>query len=87
MFPPLRIYRDEDLTILGPCPGCEAWQLSYHTQVVGEFAVMRVMVVDQETNQVGVRVDLQPFYEVIEEALQSHLDECLHLQRFLFLDQ
>ena len=58
--------------ILGPCPGCQLWQLEYDDQAALSYAMIT-----------STGIDLSAWHEAVESALQEHLDECLHLQRLL----
>lgn len=55
--------------VLGPCPGCELWQVDYSYKVAQEFIQMA-----------DGSFDTSLFHEAVEELLREHLDECLHLQ-------
>ncbi len=81
----------EELVTLGPCPGCELWQLDYTTSVAQQWITL-----DMETHEVYELASEDPvqtmtypvpnlsaWHEVVEDALREHLDECLHLQRLL----
>jgi hypothetical protein len=52
--------------VLGPCPGCQAWQLDYDlsTPLMADYAF-----------------DPQALQEAVESILVGHLVECVHLQR------
>ena len=62
--------------VLGPCPGCDAWQLDYTDEVAQRF----VRLVPDESQPFGHRIDTKPFYDVIEDALREHMAECPHLR-------
>ena len=55
--------------VLGPCPGCQLWQIDYSYRVAQEFIQM-----------VDGSFDVRPFHQAVEELLREHLDECPHLQ-------
>lgn len=72
--PPDLIEEEGLTTVLGPCPGCDNWQLDYTQRAATSYAGW-VIGVEQMP-----RVDLTPFYAVIEQALQEHMAECPHLR-------
>lgn len=61
-----------NLVALGPCPGCQLWQLEYTDAVAGQYAMLT-----------PTGLDLSAWYQVIEEALAEHLNECPHLQAII----
>lgn len=62
--------------VLGPCPGCDEWQLDYTDDVAQEF----VQMVPAPGEPFGLRIDMQPWHDVIEDALREHMAECPHLR-------
>jgi hypothetical protein len=70
--------------VLGPCPGCEAWQLDYTDAVAREFVELRF----EHQYELGAEepafstpvVDFSSFHAVVEDLLQEHLAQCPHLQ-------
>ena len=62
--------------VLGPCPGCDSWQVDYTDEVAQTY----VQVVYDPDEPLGRRIDVQPFYDVIEDALREHAEECPHLR-------
>jgi hypothetical protein len=74
---------DEPVVILGPCPGCDAWQLDYSYSAAQTYCVLRRDEPDEFSWSSHLRVDSAPFYAVVEEILQEHLAECPHLQDLL----
>lgn len=74
-----------DTRVLGPCPGCLSWQVEYTDEVVGQFATTEVLAVSAFAGDTEdyVSLDISPFYEVIEDVLAEHLDECVHLRRLI----
>lgn len=62
--------------VLGPCPGCDSWQLDYTDDMAQEFA----QLVPAPDEPFGMRIDTKPFHDVIEDALREHMAECPHLR-------
>lgn len=62
--------------VLGPCPGCDDWQLDYNDDVAEQF----VRLLHDPDEPLGVRIDMAPWYDVIEDALREHMAECPHLR-------
>lgn len=64
--------READVT-LGPCPGCDNWQLDYTDAVARSFC---------EVTLVGTTVDvnMQGWHDAVEAVLREHLDECPELR-------
>lgn len=62
--------------VLGPCPGCDSWQLDYTDEVAQQF----VRLVEAPGEPLGMRIDIQPWHDVIEDALREHMTECPHLR-------
>lgn len=60
---------DSRVTVLGPCPGCDDWQLDYADTVVDQYAKVTM-----------TGSDLSEFFALIEAILQEHLAECPHLR-------
>lgn len=58
--------------VLGPCPGCDDWQLDYTDEVAEEY--QRPSWEDPNT------FTIRDFRAVIEEVLAEHLAECPHLR-------
>lgn len=86
-MPALRAEEEEYTVVLGPCPGCESWQLDYTYEAAAEFAVP----VFEDLHEFGsaepvgsvASWDSRAFHEVVEDLLQEHLAECPHLQLLL----
>ena len=78
-----------EVVVLGPCPGCESWQLDYTREVASGFyeaVVDDLYEIGFEGPVASVQHwDSSLFREVVEDLLQEHLAECPHLQ--LLLDQ
>lgn len=55
----------DQVVVLGPCPGCQSWQLDYD-----QILVIGTWLGDHEA-----------FTQAIETILVDHLVECVHLQR------
>lgn len=73
---PVRQYDDpflDQVTVLGPCPGCDNWQVDYTNGALQPY-VRSVLGAN------GIEADMTDFYAVIEAVLQEHLDECPHLR-------
>jgi hypothetical protein len=66
--------------VLGPCPGCDAWQIDYTQRVVQEYVVMLEDGTDPDTGLLRLKVDLSAFHNELEALLQEHVDECPHLR-------
>ena len=62
--------------VLGPCPGCDNWQLDYTDEVAQQF----VRLIPAEQEPFGVQVDVKPFYAAVEQILVEHYFECPHLR-------
>lgn len=87
------VVRDEeiDLVTIGPCPGCELWQLEYTQKVASEF--IRLVVREEAIQEfwreepvalaTNIETDASEWHAVIEDALREHLDECPHLRRLI----
>lgn len=60
--------------VLGPCPGCDSWQVDYTDEVAREFAKL------QPGPDLGLEVDMAEWYLAIEGVLEEHAAECPHLQ-------
>lgn len=75
-------------TVLGPCPGCDNWQLEYTDRVRKSYANWTVERTDMyfpgEDRPMkfagAANVDESAFYAAVEEALQEHMAECPHLR-------
>lgn len=91
MFGSIGVFRDEGSTTLGPCPGCELWQLDYTNAVAQEWITIRSVTEDvfEMSSEEPVdsfprlEADASAWHEVVEDALRDHLRECDHLQRLL----
>ena len=70
--------------VLGPCPGCQLWQLDYTYEVASSFTSVGFNPGEQLDYSEALTVDSSAFYEAVEDALHEHLNECPHLQRALF---
>lgn len=83
-----RLLESDYDVVLGPCPGCQLWQIDYTYQVARTYVDIEMA----ETYDFGSEqpimsspiVNTARWHEVIEDALQEHLEECPHLQRALF---
>lgn len=64
--------RPEYTVVLGPCPGCDDWQVDYTDEVRDSYS--RPTIENPTTFTVG------DFHQVIEDVLQEHLNECPHLR-------
>lgn len=75
--------READVTI-GPCPGCDNWQLDYTYEAAQTYVEWRrdsmYELGSEEPVAEHTYPDLQPFHDVVEEILQEHYDECPHLR-------
>lgn len=71
-------YRYGPKVTLGPCPGCENWQLDYGDHAASQYFVTTVDEDGTET------VDTQPWHDAVEFVLHGHLQECPELQQLLF---
>lgn len=86
--PPDLLEHEGLTTILGPCPGCDAWQLDYTQRVATSYAnwtVERTEIYFPGDNhptrfEQMPQPDIAPFYAVIERALEEHMAECPHLR-------
>lgn len=65
--------------VLGPCPGCDAWQLDYTDAVAHEY--MRLFTPPRP--ELGIQVDPTEWHELLESILAEHAAECPHLQDLL----
>ena len=54
-----------ETVIIGPCPGCQAWQVDYDLTL---------------PEMVDYAFDFAAFNEAVEFILVGHLVECVHLQ-------
>ena len=63
--------------VLGPCPGCDSWQLDYTDEVAQQYARL---LPGEDGSLAGIRVDTRPFHDLIETILQEHAAECPHLR-------
>lgn len=63
--------------VLGPCPGCDSWQLDYHDEVAQQFVRL---LPGEDGSLASIQIDTSPFHEVIEDALREHLTQCPHLR-------
>jgi hypothetical protein len=62
---------------LWECPGCHAWQLDISREVMGELSTATL---DTDADgMTGLRIDMTPVYEAVDEALEEHLSECSKL--------
>lgn len=62
--------------VLGPCPGCDAWQVDYTDEVAHEY--MRLYTPPRP--ELGIQVDPTEWHELLEFILAEHATECPHLQ-------
>lgn len=62
--------------VLGPCPGCDSWQVDYTDAAVEQF----IQLVFDPDEPLQMRVDMQPWHDVIEDVLFEHMTECPHLR-------
>jgi hypothetical protein len=67
-----RFNRPSYSVVLGPCPGCDDWQLDYTNEVMDSYS--RPVVGEDGTFTVA------DFRQVIEDILQEHMRECPHLR-------
>lgn len=91
MLRAMEVFRDDTQVTLGPCPGCELWQVDYTNEVALQWIELRVR--EEEDLEFGseepvalttsIETDTSAWHDVIEEVLREHLDECPHLQRLL----
>lgn len=61
--------------VLGPCPGCDDWQVDYSNEVAESYTVVLGRAEDG-----GLRYTQQPFLNVLEFVLREHMHECPHLK-------
>jgi hypothetical protein len=66
----LRLHEPGYEVVIGPCPGCQSWQVDYTHEVAAQFGEPSVE-------------STQPFADVVEDILAEHLAECPHLQLLL----
>ena len=76
MLPSRRFKNRPYDVVLGPCPGCDSWQLDYTYEAMDEFLTP---IPDLATNSYTLR----PFRAALEEILAEHLAECPHLKDLL----
>lgn len=87
MMETFRLMEKQYDVVLGPCPGCQLWQLDYTYEAARtytEILVDEVFEFGSEEPVAFPRVDSSGFHEAVEDALAEHLEECPHLQRALF---
>ena len=75
----MRVQRREADVVLGPCPGCDEWQLDYTDEVARQFVILR------PSASGGVEADTTEWHAAVEHILQEHMLECPHL-RDLYLE-
>lgn len=69
--------RAGDIVVLGPCPGCELWQVDYSQETAMTY-------VDLERDSGLLIASANPGWrETVEAVLQEHFNECRHLQLLL----
>lgn len=91
MIGEIGVYRDESGAVLGPCPGCELWQVDYTNAVAQEWITIRSVSEDvfEMSSEEPIdsfprlEADTSAWHQVIEDILMEHLRECAHLQRLL----
>lgn len=82
-----RLHESQADVVLGPCPGCQLWQLDYTYEAAGSFLKLNErerLALRQGQHLSDLIVDASAFYDAVEEILSQHLQECPHLQRALF---
>lgn len=63
--------------ILGPCPGCDNWQVDYADDIATSYVEVRV-------NPEGrIEPDPTPWFLALEGVLQEHLAECEPLRQIV----
>ena len=75
MLPSRRFKNRTYDVVLGPCPGCDNWQLDYTYEVMDEFL--------EPTNHQSNSLTLRSFRAALEGILEEHLAECPHLKDLL----
>jgi len=87
MMETLRLMEKQYDVVLGPCPGCQLWQLDYTYTAAQTYTSIRISEMFEFGSSDPVTfpdIDISGFHEAVESALQEHLEECPHLQRALF---
>lgn len=82
-----RVQEQQYEVVLGPCPGCQSWQIDYTSEAASSYAGWEMPEVHEFGREEAILldpvVDMRPFHEVIEDALREHLEECPHLQQLV----
>lgn len=71
-----RSFDEGNTVVLGPCPGCDEWQLDYTDEVANQYA----KVFHPPRPDLGIQVDMSEWHDLLEFILEEHAAECPHLQ-------
>lgn len=80
-----QVHREQhpEFNVVMQCPGCELWQLDYTDAVAATYAEIRLERIEEfggEVVETTPFVDPSPWYALVEDILQEHYDECVHLR-------